>query len=204
MIRARLLRGEAAEQARRIVPGERFAATSSADEIVADARRQAAAILDDARNDAARALAEATAQGRERGLSAVTELLIAARAEALRARRDSTAELRGLAVRIAEKILGRTLALAPESVVDIAVEAMRHAGEPRAMRLRCHPDDLALLESGRPRLLERCASLGSLQLEADETVARGGCVLESELGVVDARLTVQLDAIERALRGEQT
>jgi flagellar biosynthesis/type III secretory pathway protein FliH len=70
------------------------------------------------------------------------------------------------------------------------------------VRLRCHPDDLELLERGRPRLLERCRSAGALQLEADERIARGGCVVESELGSVDARLAVQLDAIERALRGE--
>jgi flagellar biosynthesis/type III secretory pathway protein FliH len=37
---------------------------------------------------------------------------------------------------------------------------------------------------------------------ADDRVARGGCIIETELGVVDARLSTQLDAIERALRGE--
>lgn len=202
MIRARLVRGEAAEKARRIVPGERFSALVSAEAIVREAQHQAAAIVEQARQNATRALKEATNEGRERGLSAVTELLVSARAEAARSRREATAELRGLAVRIAEKLLGRTLALTPEAVVDLAAEALRHAGEPRALRLRCHPDDLELLERGRPRLMERCVSLGALLFESDATVARGDCAFESELGVVDARLSVQLDAIERALRGE--
>lgn len=202
MIRARLVRGQAAQTARRIVPGVRFDALASADAICDDANRAAAAVLENAQRDAARTLAEATAEGRERGLSAVTELLVSARTEAARARREATSELRGLAVRIAEKLIGRSLTLSPETVVDIATEALRHAGEPRALRIRCNPDDLALLESGRPRLLARCTTVGAIQLEADEQVPVGGCVIESELGVVDARLSVQLDAIERALRGD--
>ena len=130
--------------------------------------------------------------------------MLNARAETARSRREATAELRGLAVRIAEKLLGRTLALTPDAVVVLAAEALRHAGEPKALRVRCHPDDLELLDRGRPRLMERCVSLGALLFEADATVERGDCTFESELGVVDARLSVQLDAIERALRGEQS
>jgi type III secretion protein L len=154
--------------------------------------------------EAARLRTEAVTEGREQGLSAVTELLVGARAEAARTRRESHAELRSLAVKIAEKLLGKALTLDPTIVVDVAAEAMSHAGEPRALRLRCHPNDLAHLERGRPRLLERCRSVGVLRIEADEEIARGGCVIESELGVVDARLDIQLDAVDRALRGETT
>ena len=64
-----------------------------------------------------------------------------------------------------------------------------------------HPDDLKALERGRPRLLERALRAQALQFRADPSVGRGGCIVESELGTVDARLPVQLEAIERALRG---
>jgi type III secretion system HrpE/YscL family protein len=200
-VRARLLRGAAARA--RIVPGERFEALADAASIRAAAQREADALLVRAKAEAERVRSEAHAEGRERGLAAVTELLVSARASAARSRRDSTVELRGLAVKIAEKLLGRALALDPAMVVDLAAQALGHAGEPKALRLRCHPEDLELLESGRPRLMERCVSLGVLRIEADEQVPRGGCVLDSELGHVDARLATQLDAIDRALRGEE-
>jgi type III secretion protein L len=197
----RLVRGDSAAQAARIVPGERFDALTDAAEIRRAAKQHAAELVAGAQREADRLRAEATAEGRERGLSAVTELLVAARAESARARRESTQELRTLAVKIAEKLLGHALALDGSLVVDLATEALQHAGEPRALRLRCNPEDLAELESGRPRLLERCRSAGALRIEADEQIARGGCVIESELGIVDARLAVQLEAIDRALRG---
>lgn len=201
-MKARILRGAAASRAR-VVPAERFLALADAQSIRATAAQDAEHIRKRAEADAERLRNEAHAEGRERGLAAVSELLVSARAHAARSRRDATAELRGLAVKIAEKLLGRTLSLDPSAVVDLAAEALGHAGEPRALRLRCHPDDVELLERGRPRLMERCASLGVLRIEGDEQVPRGGCVLDSELGHVDARLTTQLDAIERALRGEE-
>lgn len=198
----RLRRGAQADAAVRVVPGERFDALADAAAIRRAADEEAARVLATARVEAERARAEASAEGRERGLAAVTELLVAARADAARTRRESLADLRALAVRIADKLLGRALALDPAVVVDLTAAALQHAGEPKAIRVRCHPDDLTLLERGRPRLLERCRSAGALRLEASDDVPRGGCIIESELGIVDARLAVQLDAIERALRAE--
>lgn len=169
--------------------------------LLEQARTQAAALLADARVEAERLRTQAAAEGRERGLAAVTELLAGARVQAARAQREAESELRALAVRIAERILGRELALRPEAVVDVAAEALRLSGEPREIVLRVHPDDLAAVERGKPRLLERCHSAHAATLRADESVGRGGCIVETELGVVDARLSTQLDALERALKG---
>jgi flagellar biosynthesis/type III secretory pathway protein FliH len=187
---------------RAIVDADVFDAKLEGDRLVAEAREAAERELQTARDDAERIARKAEAEGRERGLAAVTELLVGARAVAARARAGAEAELRTLAVRIAEKILGRELALDPGAVVDVAAAAMRHAGEPRELVVRCAAEDLEALERGKPRLVERCRSAQVARFVADERVPRGGCILETELGVVDARLSTQLDAIERALRGE--
>ncbi len=164
-----------------------------------DPRVEAARLLQEAQREADRLRSQAVSEGRERGLAAVTELLAAARAASVRAQQSAEAELRTLAVRIAERILGRELSLSPDAVIDIAAEALSHAGSPREVLLRVHPDDLMALERGRPRLLERCARAQVVQLRADPGVSRGGCIVETELGTVDARLPLQLAAIERAL-----
>src|SRR5581483_7954670 len=111
-----------------------------------DPRVEAERILDEARREAERLRAQAMAEGRERGLGAVTELLVAARAASVRAQKGAQADLRVLAVRIAERILGRELQQNPDAVVDIAAEALGHAGGPREVVLRVHPDDLVALE----------------------------------------------------------
>lgn len=187
---------------RAIVEAEVFDAKLEGDKAIAEARALAERIVAEARDEAERVKRKAEAEGRERGLGAVTELLVGARAAAARARAGAEAELRALAVRVAEKLLGRELALDGAAVVDVAAEALRHAGQPRELVVRCAPEDLEALERGKPRLLERCRAAQAVRFCADERVARGGCIIETELGIVDARLSTQLEAIERALRGE--
>jgi type III secretion protein L len=187
---------------RAIVDADVFDAKLEGERLLAEAREQAERVVAAARDDAERIGRKAEAEGRERGLAAVTELLVGARAVAARARAWAEAELRALGVRIAEKLLGRELALDPAAVVDVAATAMRHAGEPRELVVRCASEDLEALERGKPRLVERCRAAQAVRFVADDRVARGGCIVETELGVVDARLSTQLEAIERALRGE--
>ena len=179
-----------------------YDARLEAERVLAEARAEAERIRAEAAEISERLKAQASAEGRERGLGAVTELLAGARVVAARARSGAEGELKTLAVKIAEKLLGRELQLRPEAVVDAVAEALRFAGDPRELLVRAHPDDLAALERGKPRFFERCRSLHAVTFRPDDRVARGGCVLETELGVVDARLSVQLDAIERALKGE--
>jgi type III secretion system HrpE/YscL family protein len=187
---------------RTIVDADVFDAKLEADRLIAEARAQAERELAATRDEAERMRRKAEVEGRERGLGAVTELLVGARAAAARARAGAEAELRTLAVHIAEKILGRELLLDGATVVDVAREALKHVGEPRELVVRCAPEDLEALARGKPRLVERCRAAQAVVFRPDATVARGGCVVETELGLVDARLSTQLEAIERALRGE--
>jgi flagellar biosynthesis/type III secretory pathway protein FliH len=188
---------------RAIVEAPVYDAKMEADRLLAEARGEAERIVADAQHEAERLRGKAHAEGRERGLQAVTELLAGARAAATRARSAAESELRVLAVRIAEKILARELALKPDAVADVVAQALAHAGEPRDVVVRMNPADLEAIERGKPRLVERVRSARAVTFRADETVARGGCIVESELGVVDARLSTQLEAIERALRGDR-
>ena len=187
---------------RAIVDADVFDAKLEADRLLAEARAQAERELAAANDEIERLRRKAEAEGRERGLAAVTELLVGARAAAAKARAGAEGELRSLAVRIAEKILGRELALDPAVVVDVATEALRHVGEPRELLVRCAPEDMEALFRGKPRLIERCRAAQAVVFRPDPTVERGSCIVETELGIVDARFSTQLDAIERALRGE--
>lgn len=66
-----------------------------------------------------------------------------------------------------------------------------------SLAVRVHPDDVETADAA----LARLRHAGTLQVEvsADPGLAPGGCVFESELGVLDASLDVQLDAMRSAL-----
>jgi type III secretion protein L len=54
----------------------------------------------------------------------------------------------------------------------------------------------------RDALAARVPGGAALDVVADETVGRHGCIIETAVGRVDARLETQLAALERALLQE--
>jgi flagellar biosynthesis/type III secretory pathway protein FliH len=139
------------------------------------------------------------ADGREQGLAQVTELLVAARADAEASRAGAADTAIVLARRMAEKIVGHAVDVSPAVMGDIIAAALA-ASRARAgtLVLRVHPEDLAAVEASRARWT---TAPMVIRVVADAAVGRHGCVVETPVGRVDARLATQLDAIERALRG---
>jgi type III secretion protein L len=182
-----------------VIPAEVHDAHREAERLKAEARAEAARIVAGAAAAREAARREGQAAGREEGLAEVTGLLVRARATAAAARAEAAADLRTLAVRIAEKVVGRALAAGPELAADYCAAALAAARHQREITLRVHPDDLAAVEAARPQLRALLARAPDLAVRADASVARGGCLVETEAGVIDARLETQLDAIERAL-----
>jgi type III secretion protein L len=172
--------------------------------VLMDARARAATILEDARARAAATLEEARLRGLEEGraeaAARLAGVLAAGRAEAdAMLGRVGPAALT-IAARMAEKIVGRAVDLDPTLMADIAAEAVA-ACRTRVglVRLRVHPEDLAAVAPAREALAERLGGDAALELVADERVGRYGCVVDTPVGRVDARLATQLAAFERVL-----
>jgi flagellar biosynthesis/type III secretory pathway protein FliH len=141
----------------------------------------------------------APAPDREAALGEITALLAAARADAesVRARAKDAAVV--LARRMAEKIVGHAVDLDPALMGDIVAQALAASrAKAGAVVLRVHPDELPDVEAARARWGRNGALV--VRVVADASVGRHGCVVETPIGRVDARLEAQLDALERALR----
>jgi flagellar biosynthesis/type III secretory pathway protein FliH len=162
---------------------------------VVDARLEATRLLEAARLDAAALHTSAEAAGfeagRQAGLASVTEAAVAGVAGAARRLANAEADLVHLAVAIAEKIVRRQLTLTPETVADIAADALTWARRRHEVTVRVHPDDVAFVTERLP----------GVKVTEDDALARGGCVVDTEVGRIDGRLESQLAAIERGLLG---
>lgn len=138
--------------------------------------------------------------GRQEGLASVTELLARARADADAQRVAAQDSAVALARRMAEKIVGQVVTLAPSFLSDMVARAL---AETRARSgtvvVRLHPQDMDVVSRDRSKLLERVAKGVEVRLLADPGIDRNGCVIDTPVGRMDARLSTQLDALERAL-----
>jgi flagellar assembly protein FliH len=184
----------------RVVP----AAVLSAKEQAARLLAEAEAASESVRGQAERRGFEAGfAAGREAGLAAVTETVAAAQAHAESVRVRATEPALRLARRMAEKIVGRAIELEPALMADIVAQALAASrATAGAVVVRVHPDDLAAVEADRRRWADGPGASLQLRVVADPAVARAGCVVETPVGRLDARLASQLDALERAVRSK--
>jgi flagellar assembly protein FliH len=144
----------------------------------------------------AKGLAEARAQGRE--LVARLETICTAAARPLDALDAAVEqELAQLAVLIARRVIAHELAVHPERIAQAVRQAVAALpAATRDLRGRLHPDDLALLR-------ELDAAEPHWQLQADPSLERGDCVLESERSRLDARVETRLAAMIDAVLGDE-
>lgn len=150
-------------------------------------------------------LAEGEARGRAleaerlRETAALLEGLAGALAgERLRARLELRRETVRLALAVARRLTRRALAIDEEAAARALADALRGAGENDALIARLHPDDAARLESGggagSPLFAGR-----RLELRADESLERGGCVVETQALRFDATVEGHLERLTAAL-----
>jgi flagellar assembly protein FliH len=71
------------------------------------------------------------------------------------------------------------------------------------MCLRVSPHDYKLVEAHLPELLSVLASQEGFSLEADAEILRGGCVLSTEAGDIDAQIDTQLAILRERLLSDQ-
>lgn len=100
-----------------------------------------------------------------------------------------------LSVAIAGRILRAELATDPERARGMIADALQTAAGSTQLRVRLHPDDVAMLGDRAADVVKSLASCGEASVVADETLERGGSVVETQHGVIDARLETQLERI---------
>jgi flagellar assembly protein FliH len=155
-------------------------------------------------------LAEARRQGRQEALAEAGGNLTAA-ADALgqalqdisRLRADllrsSTGDMVRLVMAIAEQVIGAEIATRPEFILETLKDALHHCLKADEVQVRIHPDDLSVVTENRPLFLAAVSGLKNIVFEAGPSVARGGCLVESHLGQVDASIESRLEDIRRRL-----
>jgi flagellar assembly protein FliH len=100
-----------------------------------------------------------------------------------------------LSALIAEKILRRHLDIHPEAVAGMLAETLRLAAGNTSIALRLHPDDVQFLGDHPAEMARSMASCAEVAIVPDTRTTRGGCVIESRHGVIDAQIETQLERI---------
>ena len=158
----------------------------------------------------AAAQAEGYEAGRAEALAALSPALealqtavVAAREERIAAADQLEVHSVELALFLAEKIVGGALAVEPSRVVEAVRGALRGIVERERVTVLVHPEDLELVREAMDEMRATLGGIEHCEVQAERRVGRGGAIVRTQDGDVDARIETKLvrarEVIESAL-----
>jgi len=198
------------ESSDRVVTGEEADAIAQAQELLARAHAEAERILkeveafrEQSRKEASEAFEKARADGFQQGLDEGQASIIEQKIKMVEKSAGYLEELEGRVVDVVEAVLEKCAGVLDchAVVVGLANETMAAVVRTqRQMTIRVRAENLAVVKEHVEEWCAKYPSINMLNVVEDSTLPPTGCVLETDAGIVDASLNVQLDAITRAFR----
>jgi flagellar assembly protein FliH len=104
---------------------------------------------------------------------------------------------------IARKVIKDEVAERKEVVLNNIREALKRIKGRDRVNIRVNFADLELTTAHKDELIKMMESLRKVNIYEDSRVDRGGCIIETDVGAIDARISTQLKEIEDAIRNAE-
>lgn len=104
-----------------------------------------------------------------------------------------------MSIDIAKKIVEKELTTNPDIIIKLVHSIMEFMNNANAYKILVSPEDFVTLVSEVGVPSESPSGNEKIQVQVDKTVSRGGCIVETDLGSVDARLETRISSLEDAL-----
>jgi type III secretion protein L len=180
-----------------VIKAGEFAALLSAQDLLARAREEAAAIRAEAQAEYAREKERGYRDGLEQGKAEMAERVVATLSQSNLYFAKLESAIIDVVVKSTRRVIGELSDR--ERVERIVVKALELLRTQNNVRIKVAPAQAEALKARVESLLAAFPRIQVLDVQADPRLPEDGCVLETELGVIDATVETQLRAIQKAL-----
>jgi flagellar assembly protein FliH len=108
---------------------------------------------------------------------------------------NSEQQIIQLSLSIAEKVIHLEVTTNRDVIRSVLKEAIKNIGDRENMKIRVHPQDFHFMLEIKPDLLHGFDGIKNIVFEEDESILRGGAIIETLCGEVDARLDQQYNQV---------
>ena len=143
--------------------------------------------------------AHAEKEGFQAGFEQWTQTVSYLEGEIAKVQKELQKVVMPVAVKAAKKIVAAELKVNPEVVLDIVASTLKSIAQHKRVVLYVNKKDFDLLESSKSKLKPIFEELESLSIRDRDDIEPGGCVVETEVGIVNARLEDRWRTLEAAL-----
>jgi flagellar assembly protein FliH len=110
--------------------------------------------------------------------------------------RDSESQIVHLILQIAKKVIKVISESQKNIVVNNAVQALQKLRNKADVIIRVNLEDVKLMTEHTKEIIALGEKFQNVTILEDTTVDRGGCIIETDFGEIDARIAAQLREIE--------
>lgn len=100
---------------------------------------------------------------------------------------------------IAKKVIKTELSQNQDVVIEIIKNCLKRVTDKENVRIRVSVSDAPHVKEMRDEILSVIDGLRHLEIIDDRRIGDGGCVIETNAGTIDARISTQISEIERTL-----
>ena len=192
-------------------------ANSTIDEMKQQAIREAALEAEQLKVKAAEAgKVEGHATGLRQGLDAAKQqmsaqlqqtcdqcnaMVAAAEQEARQILQEAEPKIIELVMAISRKVIIDEVETRPTVVLELVRGALARVRDQNQIIIHVSPDDYEFIMQSRRILQAVVGAEQTLTVTADAVLGKGGCLIETSFGTVEAGIDTQLDSIHRVLQG---
>ena len=107
-----------------------------------------------------------------------------------------------ISVDIAKKIIKKEVESDPQVLINTIIDVLKTVSknEPK-INIRVRPQAVQFIKDTLPNITYQYGIEAKINIVSDPSIEEGGCVLQTNNGIVDASLDTQLEIIKKALTG---
>ena len=163
--------------------------------VISEAQSQAESIREEARETGRREGREEAGTRIEEALSTLNQAV----KERKKIVKDAEGEILRLALKVAEQIIRSEVSMHRDVSLNIVSEAIGRVSDREQIIVRVNREDAEYLKRYKERLTGMLDGVKSFSIIEDSNIEPGGCIIETNLGFVDARISTKIRSIEEAL-----
>ncbi len=182
----------------KIVPAEEFSTLKKANELLKTVKNEAAEYKKQVAVESEKIKEKAFEEGFQEGLTSLNKHLFALDKELKTLREDIQKKILPLSLKAARKIIGEELKIHPDRIVDIVLTSLNPVTQHKKIAIYVNKADLQLLEENKSKIRKIFEHLESLSIQERPDIEPGGCMIETEAGIINAQLENQWRALESA------
>lgn len=183
---------------KKVIRSEDFSTLLAASDLLEKTRTDINAAQERAQQEAEELKKKGYDDGYQEGVVQLNEQILGLENEKKRLRHEMNQLILPLALKAAKKVVAGELKAHPETIVNIVLQALAPVMQNHKITIYVNKADKDILEAEKPRLKEKLEQIESLVIKERDDISPGGCMIETESGIINATIENQWRGIESA------